>query len=103
MFIVIIALAIIIVIGIIVIYIKQKRDAAKNKSSLKPLLKNGNQESLITVEDKYKEEYINRTSVDPNSVRGTIDLGLSDSLLEKEVTQQNLQTNLVKEEKNEQE
>lgn len=80
MWIVIIALAVVIIIGLIVVYIKQKR-SVKTLKTTKTAIKDGNQQSLLT--DQYQDEYINRTSVDPNSIRGTIDLGLTDSLLEK--------------------
>ena len=82
--IVIIVIAVVMVISLTTVYCKQKIAAVKNKKSLRT----ENQESLITVEDKYKEEYINRTSVDPESQRGTVDYGLSDSLLGK--TEDNL-------------
>lgn len=81
MWIVIVVLAVIIVIGIIGVYIKQKR-SVKTQKSTKSVIKSGNQQSLLTVEDQYRDEYINRTSADPNSIRGTVDLGLTDSLLQ---------------------
>lgn len=50
MWIVIVVLAVIIVIGIIGVYIKQKRSVKAQKST-KPAIKSGNQQSLLTVED----------------------------------------------------
>lgn len=75
----IIGIAAFMIISLIIVYIKQKVTAVKAKKGSKP----ENMESLITVEDKYKEEYINRSSVDPESQRGTVDYGMSDSLLGK--------------------
>lgn len=86
--IVIIVIAVVMIISLLVVYCKQRHTAKGFKSALR----DQNQESLITVEDRYKDEYINRTSADPESIRGTIDLGLTDSLLEKEKgnTEENL-------------
>ena len=74
------------IIGLFVVYCKGKSQAriiAKNsKRTTAPIA--DNQASLITVEDKYRDDYINRTSVDPESIRGTIDLGLGESLLVRE-------------------
>lgn len=97
----IIAIAAVMVVSLIVVYCKQKISAVKGKKSRKAQ----NQESLLTVEERYKDEYINRTSVDPESQRGTVDYGLSDSLLGKEKTEDNLQQPLsepVADETNEQ-
>ncbi len=69
--------------GLFIVYCRGKSNAKRNDKESKrtgaPVPEN--QQSLITVEDKYREDYINRTSVDPESIRGTIDLGLGDSLL----------------------
>ncbi len=100
MWIVIIALATLMVLSITAVYVKQKRAAGKNRNVIN---RERTVDSLITVEDKYQEEYINRTSADPNSIRGTIDLGLTDSLLEKETTQENLQSTPMVREENEKE
>ncbi len=75
----IIGIAAFMIISLLIVYIKQKVTAVKAKKASRP----ENKESLITVEDKYKEEYINRSSVDPESQRGTVDYGMSDSLLGK--------------------
>jgi heme/copper-type cytochrome/quinol oxidase subunit 2 len=50
MWIVIVVLAVIIIIGIIVVYFKQK-NSAKTQKSTKPVFKDGNQQSLLTVEN----------------------------------------------------
>ena len=69
--------------GLFIVYCRGKSNAKKTDKESKrtgaPVPEN--QQSLIIVEDKYREDYINRTSVDPESIRGTIDLGLGDSLL----------------------
>lgn len=84
------------IIGLFVVYCKGKRQAgiiAKNsKRTTAPIA--DNQASLITVEDKYRDDYINRTSVDPESIRGTIDLGLGESLLIKEENREESGNNL---------
>ena len=71
------------ILSLIVVYAKQKNQASKSIKSFKKAsvpISTG-KESLITVEDNFKEDYINRTSVDPDSVRNTVDYGLTDSLL----------------------
>lgn len=85
MWIVIIGLAGLIIISLIFVWAKQKRTAMMN-DIVALAGTSANQPSLLTLEDNYKENYINRTSVDPNSVRGTIDLGLTESLLQKDNT-----------------
>jgi hypothetical protein len=69
------------VIALLIVYIRQKKaNRIQGRIVERPSIAENNQ-SLITVEDKFKEDYINRTSVDPESIRGTVDFGLTASLL----------------------
>ena len=64
--IVIIAIGLLMIVGLIVVWRRQSGDKTESRNSM--------QESLLTVEPEFKSAYINRSSVDPGSIRGTVDM-----------------------------
>ncbi len=53
------------IVSLIIIWAKQKNDAKKKSKHITKAPVPEGKESLITVDDEFKGDYINRTSVDP--------------------------------------
>ncbi len=76
LWIIIIVVASIMILGLITAWVKQRRSRVEQVSE-------ENKHSLLTVDDEFKNNYIdiNRTSVDPGSVRESIETGLPEPVI----------------------
>lgn len=64
--IIILVIGFVVIVGLIFAWSRQnKNSVSRDSATIK--------ESLLTVEPEFKTNYINRSSVDPESVRGTVD------------------------------
>lgn len=64
--IVILVIGFVVIVGLIFAWSRQNKNATQRDST-------AIKESLLTVEPEFKPNYINRSSADPDSVRGTVD------------------------------
>ena len=63
--IIILVIGFLMIIGLIFVWSKQSKAAPRDSVEIK--------QSLLTVQPEFKSHFINRSSADPESVRGTVD------------------------------
>lgn len=64
--IIILVIGFVVIVGLIFAWSRQKKEPENRDST-------AIKESLLTVEPEFKNNFINRSSADPDSVRGTVD------------------------------